>query len=44
MCDTYLGSLEDQTIETIYGAWNVVYEYLITKYPYTKIGTIINDA
>lgn len=44
MYDTYLGDLEDTTNETFYGAWNVVYEYLITKYPYTKIATIISDS
>lgn len=42
--NTNLGALSDTTNETYYGAWNVVMEYLITNYPYAKIGIIITDG
>ena len=39
-----LGTIDDQTNETFYGAFNVVYEYLIERYPYAKIGAIVCNA
>jgi len=39
-----LGTIDDETNETFYGAFNVVYRYLITKYPYAKIGAIVSNA
>ena len=41
---TNLGTVSDTTNETYYGAWNVVMEYLLTNYPYAKIGIIITDG
>ena len=41
---TNLGTIDDTTNETFYGAWNVVLEWLITNRPYMKIGIIITDA
>ena len=42
--NTNLGTINDTTNETYYGAWNMVMEYLITNYPYAKIGIIITDG
>ncbi len=39
-----LGTIEDTDASTFYGAWNVVMEYLITNYPYAKIGIIISNG
>ena len=39
-----LGTIDDTTNETFYGAYNVVYEYLIERYPYAKIGAIVTNA
>ena len=39
-----LGTIDDTTNETFYGAFNVVYRYLIEKYPRTKIGAIVSNA
>lgn len=39
-----LGTSADTTNATVWGAWNVVLEYLITNLPYAKIGIIIPDA
>lgn len=39
-----LGTINDNTNETFYGAWNVVMSYLITNYPKAKIGIIISNA
>lgn len=36
-----IGSINDDTNETFYGAWNVVLKYYITNYPNAKIGVII---
>lgn len=36
-----LGTIEDSTNNSFYGAWNVVIPYLIDKYPTTKIGLIV---
>ena len=40
---TNLGTIEDTTNETFYGAWNVVLPYLIEHYPLAKIGIIITN-
>ena len=42
--NTNLGTIDDATNETYYGAWNVVMEYLLTNHPYAKIGIIITDG
>ena len=42
--NTNLGTIDDATNETFYGAWNVVMEYLITNHPYAKIGIIITNS
>jgi len=44
MYHTNLGTIDDETNETFYGAFNVVYKYLITKYPFAKIGAIVCNA
>ena len=41
--NTYLGTIDDTTNETFYGAWNVVLEYLINQNPFAKIGIIISN-
>lgn len=41
---TNLGTIDDTTNETFYGAWNVVLEWLITNRPYAKIGIIITNG
>lgn len=40
---TYLGTIDDTTNKTFYGAWNVVLPYLIEHHPYMKIGIIITN-
>ena len=44
MYHTNLGAIDDETNETFYGAFNVVYRYLITKYPFAKIGAMVCNA
>ncbi len=39
-----LGTIDDTTNETFYGAFNIVLEYFITNMPYAKIGTIVSNA
>ncbi len=39
-----IGTIEDTTNETFYGAWNVVLEYLITNHPWAKIGIIVTNG
>ena len=39
-----LGTINDETISTFYGAWNVVLRYLITNHPWAKIGIIITNG
>lgn len=39
-----LGTIDDTTNETFYGAWNVVLEYLITNYPFAHIGIIVGPG
>lgn len=41
---TILGTIEDTTNETFYGAWNVVLEWFLIHRPYMKIGIIVTDA
>ena len=41
---TNLGTIDDTTNETFYGAWNVVLEWLIANRPYMKIGILIASA
>lgn len=36
-----LGTINDNTNQTFYGGYNVVMQYLINKYPYTKIVLIV---
>lgn len=36
-----LGTINDNTNDTFYGAYNVVLPYLINKYPYAKIALIV---
>ena len=44
MGDTLVGSKTDADTATIWGAYNTVFEHLITQNPYAKIGVIIQDA
>ena len=44
MYNTNLGTIDDTTNETFYGALNVVLEYLLTNYPRTKIATIVMNS
>ena len=39
-----IGTINDTTNETFYGAWNVVMEHLIANYPYAKIGIIVTNG
>lgn len=39
-----IGTIDDTTNTTFYGAWNVVMEYLITHHPLAKIGIIITNG
>lgn len=39
-----IGSIDDATNATFYGAWNVVMDYLITNHPYAKIGIIVMNG
>ena len=39
-----LGTKEDTTNATLWGAYNTVFEYFLTNMPYAKIGVIIPDA
>lgn len=38
-----LGTIDDTTTDTFYGAWNVILEYLIEHHPYAHIGIIISN-
>ncbi len=44
MFNTNLGTIDDETNETFYGAFNVVYRYLIERYPMAKIGALVCNA
>ncbi len=39
-----LGTINDNTNETFYGAWNLVLQYLIEHHPYAKIGIIVTNG
>lgn len=39
-----IGTIEDNTTATYYGAWNVVLSYLIENHPGAKIGIVISNA
>ena len=39
-----LGSIEDQRIDTFFGAWNVVLEYLLAHHPLAHIGIIVSNG
>ena len=39
-----LGTINDDTINTFYGAWNVVLRRLITDHPYAKVGIIVSNG
>ena len=41
---TYLGTIDDTTNETFYGAWNTVLEYYLTNRPFLKIGLIVTTG
>lgn len=41
---TNLGTINDTTNETFYGAWNVVLEYYLTNRPFLKIGLIVTTG
>lgn len=44
MHNTHLGSIDDETNETFFGGFNVVFEYFLTHIPYAKIGTVISNS
>lgn len=39
-----IGTIDDTTNETFYGAWNVVMEYLLVNHPKAKIGIVITNG
>ena len=39
-----IGTKTDNTNATLWGAYNIVFEYFLTNMPYAKIGVIIPDA
>lgn len=39
-----IGTIDDTTNTTFYGAWNIVIDYLITNHKYAKIGIIITNG
>lgn len=39
-----IGTNADTTNATLWGAYNIVFEYFLTNMPYAKIGVIISDA
>lgn len=39
-----IGTIDDNTNMTFYGAWNIVMQYLIANYPDAKIGIIISNG
>ena len=39
-----LGTINDTTNATFYGAWNVVIPYLIEKHPFAHIGIIVSNG
>lgn len=39
-----IGTIEDNTTATYYGAWNVVLSYLIENHPNAKIGIVVSNS
>ena len=39
-----IGTIDDNTNETFYGAWNIVMDYLIQNHPQAKIGIIVTNG
>ena len=39
-----LGNIDDETVNTFYGAWNVVLPYLIEHYPFAHIGILVSNG
>jgi hypothetical protein len=39
-----VGTIDDETKDTFYGAWNVVMKYLIEHYPFAHIGIIVSNG
>lgn len=39
-----IGTIDDNTNETFYGAWNIVLDYLIRNHPQAKIGIIVTNG
>lgn len=39
-----IGTIDDTTNTTLYGAWNFTLEYLITNFPFAKIGVIVSNG
>lgn len=39
-----IGTIDDTTNETFYGAWNVVMDYLLNNHPNAKIGIVITNG
>ena len=44
LTDEQIGTKTDTTNTTLWGAYNIVFEYFLTNMPYAKIGVIIADA
>ncbi len=41
---TELGTVDDTTNETFYGAWNMVLEWLLVNRPFVKLGIILMSS
>ena len=39
-----LGTINDTTANTFYGAWNIALPYLVEHHPYAKIGIIVSNG
>lgn len=39
-----IGTIDDTENTTFYGAWNIVLDYLVTNFPYAKIGVIVTNG
>ncbi|WP_173475133.1 SGNH/GDSL hydrolase family protein [Fibrobacter succinogenes] len=39
-----IGTIDDDTNATLYGAWNVAISYLLNKCPFAKIGVIVTNG
>jgi lysophospholipase L1-like esterase len=42
--NTYLGTIDDETNETFYGAWNVVLKYYLTNRPFMHVGIVVTTG